>query len=271
MYHTCKFSLGMIEQRNALSVKVECRSVRDSTEIAALLNLCAANFPEERSATGMTIAQWRKKEEEEYCPALWTQCGIALAVGTGQIIGAVVLTYDNEADVSLSYWEIATRIGVIAAVKTFLFDHVLEEQLRPEECLIDYLAVDPGSRGQGVGYKLLEWAEQTAYDYLLKTKNHSVLLHGASMTLWVAADNEAACKLYKKAGYQTVKTAGNGACGCIKKRIFKKYLGHPVWEKMTKRIKVVPTKSSIVPPLNLQMYASTNPLPYTAEGAGIIA
>jgi hypothetical protein len=131
---------------------------------------------------------------------------------------------------------------------TYCYDQVLEEPLEPHECLVDFLAVSGVSRGRGVGQALMRWAESTATDILSKREPQFVATNGVLMTLWVAAENVSACRLYQKLGYKVVKRTNDSRLSCLFSQILQRMLGHPVWWKMSKRL---------LPPINV--FASTCP------------
>jgi GNAT superfamily N-acetyltransferase len=158
-----------------------------------------------------------------------------------KVVGAVVLTVEDEPDAALSYWQLTRRAGCLAAVRTALYDQVLEEALQPHECLVDFLAVSAEARGRGVGALLMRWAERTAVDLLAQHAPREVAAHhGVLMTLWVAADNDAACRLYGRAGYEVTKRTGESPWACVSSKVFTSFLGHPVWHKMSKKVPAPP-------------------------------
>lgn len=46
-----------------------------------------------------------------------------------KVLGAVVLSFENQKDGTLSYWEISKRVGWQATVHNYLYEQVLEEPL----------------------------------------------------------------------------------------------------------------------------------------------
>lgn len=95
------------------------------------------------------------------------------------------------------------------------------------ECLIDFIAVSPEARGRGVGARLMAWAESAGAAILADTEAEAVAAQGVDMTLWVAADNGAALRLYQRAGYAVVRRTDGGACHCMASRVLQRFLGHP--------------------------------------------
>ncbi|MGM0408756.1 MAG: ribosomal protein S18-alanine N-acetyltransferase [Bacteroidota bacterium] len=72
---------------------------------------------------------------------------------------------------------------------------IIQSRKNSRKYRIYSLAIAPEARGQGIGKKLLEYAEQLA------KKNHI-----QKITLEVSEKNESAINLYKKQGYQIEKT-----------------------------------------------------------------
>lgn len=167
---------------------------------------------------------------------------IGIALENGKVIGAVVLTVEDEPDAALSYWEVTRRAGCIPTLLTMCYDQVLEEPLQPHECLIDFLAVSIEARGKGVGGALMKWAEDTATEILSRRVPEAVKDHGVLMSLWVAADNTPATKLYEKQGYKVLKKTNEAIFACLSSHIFRQFLGHPVWWKMARPLNVSAAK-----------------------------
>ena len=152
-----------------------------------------------------------------------------------------MLTVEDEPDAALSYWQLKRRAGCLAALRTACYDQVLEEALQPYECMVDFLAVSPAVRGRGVGAQLMQWAEATAGEILVERVPQAVAQHGVLMTLWVAADNDTACRLYTRTGYGVAKRTGEAPWACLSSRVFRAFLGHPAWHKMSKVLPMAST------------------------------
>jgi len=184
-----------------------------------------------------------------------------VACQESRIIGAIVLTVDDEPDAALSYWQLSRRAGCRAMCRTMCYDAVLDEALQPHECLVDFLAVSPEARGKGVGALLMQWAERTAAEILSQRVPAEVAAHGGLlMTLWVAADNDVALRLYARQGYHITKRTGQAPWACLSSRVFTAFLGHPHWNKMSKAVTMAPVKLQGSPKpgkasLTLQAYA----------------
>ncbi|KAI3428581.1 hypothetical protein D9Q98_007403 [Chlorella vulgaris] len=224
-----------------------CASFDDCDEVAAL---CGSSFPEEVWSQGLSVHQWAQIEADDlrHTPAWWKQIGLAReGSSTGRLLGVVVLTLEKEADESISWSEYSRRVGCGPTVLSWMYDQVLDEALLDYECLIDFIAVSPEARGKGVGAKLMCWAEDAGTAILAETQGAAVAALGVDMTLWVAADNAAACRLYQRSGYAVVRRTDSGTCTCLASQVHKWFLGHPVWIKMRKQLPVPEHLASLKP------------------------
>lgn len=192
-----------------------------------------------------------------------------IALENDKVIGAIVLTVDDEPDAALSYWEVTRRAGCVPTLLTMCYDQVLEEPLEPHECLIDFLAVSAEARGKGVGAKLIHWAEQAATDILRRRVPEAVADHGVLMTLWVAADNSPATRLYHKESYKVVRRTDESLHACFSSCILQRFLGHAVWVKMHKALPapdalkqpVMAPKQALAQTANVELIVSAGKLP----------
>lgn len=217
-----------------MSPPVVVRACSSPADCALVAKLCGDSFPEECHGQGLSVAEWQQIEAEELSrtPSWWRQIG--LVCEGDKLLGVVVLTLENEEDDAISWSEYSRRVGCGPTVLSMLYDRVLDEALLEHECLIDFIAVSPDARGKGVGALLMRWAEQTGAAILAETEADAVAANGVDMTLWVAADNAAAVRLYQKCGYVAVKRTDRGACNCLASRVLNFFLGHSVWIKMRK-------------------------------------
>ncbi|GAB4814309.1 hypothetical protein N2152v2_001355 [Parachlorella kessleri] len=229
--------------------KVVVRPVASEVELKAVVDLTGNSFPEEcgtlqwKGGAGLTLRQWQELELEDLKRQrhLWPSIGLAVEQTPegDKILGAVVLSFESVPDTGVTYWEVSKRVGCLATLHNYVYDNViLEEPLKAHECLIDFIAVSPDARGKGVGAALMGWAQETGVRILGETEREAVAAHGPLMSLWVAADNAVAVKLYQKCGYQVVYKTNDSFCSCLMSRLFKSFLGHPVWHKMSKQLPV---------------------------------
>jgi GNAT superfamily N-acetyltransferase len=88
-----------------------------------------------------------------------------------------------------------------AAALVALRNALLPEAVADGDILIDYLAVAPGARRQGVGSALLAWAAGDGAARAAAAAAPPPTSFYPSLILWVAADNEEALCLYAGAGF----------------------------------------------------------------------
>eukprot|EP00887_Chlorella_sp_A99_P004974 scaffold4.g4974.t1 len=239
--------------------KVVVRAVASASDCLEVANLTAQAFPEEVRAQGISVRQYRELEHEELVsqPHYWPTIG--LACDGNMVLGTVVLSFADEEDGGLTYWQYSRRVGCIPTLLTLAYDHVLEEPLQPQECLIDFIAVAPEARGHGVGAALMAWAEATGAALLAARAPAALAAAGGPcMSLWVAADNVTACRLYQRTGYTAVKRTDEGSCDCIMSRVFRWFLGHETWIKMVKALPAPPGLALVKPePVTIPLVASS--------------
>ena len=72
---------------------------------------------------------------------------------------------------------------------------LLDEGARPDELIVDSLAVDCSYRGMGIGTALMRNVEERAR-----------LMGKSTMSLGVIGGNEGAIRLYERLGYRTTRT-----------------------------------------------------------------
>lgn len=165
------------------------------------------------------------------------------------MVGAVVLAFPGDLDTGITYADVRHRVGCLPTLWNWAYDQVLEERLKDYECLVEFIAVTPTARGQGVGTALLRWAEEVAVAGLLQRWPLSVRAMGhITMTLWVAADNAPATSMYARQGYATTSRTDCGVCACLHARLLTSFLGHPVWAHMSRQVPVPPEALAALPP-----------------------
>lgn len=62
--------------------------------------------------------------------------GLAVEQGSegDRVLGAVVLSFENDKDGTLSYWEVSKRFGLLATAHNYLYDQILEYPLKVRPC-----------------------------------------------------------------------------------------------------------------------------------------
>ncbi len=94
---------------------------------------------------------------------------------------------DDQSHVKLIAQRDGERVGFL-----LMLDGLADEVTLEPQAFVAYMAVKPGARGEGVGAALLAAAEDEARRRLLPY-----------MALMVTEENEAARRLYERAGYRT--------------------------------------------------------------------
>ena len=90
---------------------------------------------------------------------------------------------------------VLTRFSPPRAVRVLLNLLLLDEGARPDELIVDSLAVDRSYRGMGIGTALMRNVEERAR-----------LMGKSTMSLGVIGGNEGAIRLYERLGYRTTRT-----------------------------------------------------------------
>ncbi len=54
-----------------------------------------------------------------------------------KVLGAIVLSFENEKDTGVTYWEVQKRVGCLATLHNYVYDNViLEEPLKVRAALL---------------------------------------------------------------------------------------------------------------------------------------
>ncbi|ANU22175.1 GNAT family N-acetyltransferase [Planococcus donghaensis] len=105
-----------------------------------------------------------------------------VATLAGDIVGILVLYHGNQAEVLDRY--------LMEQLKKQGHERIFEPEAHLDEWYIDTVSIDPPYQGQGIGSKLLDYAEE-----LVSSSGNSKL------SLNVDVDKEGAIRLYKRLGY----------------------------------------------------------------------
>ena len=122
-----------------------------------------------------------------------TSCFSALV--DGQFAGLLTFRTDSQEFYHLSTVALFTQFSPLRAIRMLLNLLLLADGTKADEFVVDSLAVDPSSRGRGVGTALLRKAEERARSMGKRT-----------MSLGVIGDNEGAIRLYERLGYRRTQT-----------------------------------------------------------------
>lgn len=136
------------------------------------------------------------------------------------IVGIIeIVTKENSKNYIKSFRTYVKYLGLFKAVKAFLFNLFETPRLNSSTIYIDNVAVDIDNRRKGVAKKMLSFVE----DYAKKSRK-------GVLTLWVAAANKNAYKLYLKSGFFKVILRSSGMA--------EKFSGYRDWIYMKKEINV---------------------------------
>lgn len=123
--------------------------------------------------------------------------GILVAEQDGRIVGTLVIEpifhtqQENRLVENLAVHELGLPRALRAAFLLWLFRH----DPQPGEAYISDVGVAPDCQGQGIGQRLIEYAEEWALDH-----------QRTNLALWVAESNDRAIHVYEKAGYVITRT-----------------------------------------------------------------
>ena len=117
------------------------------------------------------------------------------AVVDGRLAGVLAIQTAGREFYHLSPAAVFTRFSPLRAVRILFNLLLLADGAGPDELIVDSLAVDPSSRGMGIGTAPMRKAEQTA-----------IAMGKRTMSLGVIGENEGAIRLYERLGYRTTRT-----------------------------------------------------------------
>ncbi len=113
----------------------------------------------------------------------------------GRFAGILTFQSGSREFYRLSLVALFSRFTPVRALRMLGNLLLLSEGVRPDEFIVETLAVDPQFRGLGVGTALLHEAEAQAQ-----------ALDKRIMSLGVITENEGAIRLYQRLGYTTTRT-----------------------------------------------------------------
>lgn len=113
----------------------------------------------------------------------------------GQFAGFLAFQTSGREFYRLNATAVFTRFSPLRAVRVLINLLLLADRVRPDEFVVDSLAVDRSTRGMGVGTALMHRAEEEARSAGKRT-----------MSLGVIGENDGAIRLYERLGYRTTRT-----------------------------------------------------------------
>ena len=122
-----------------------------------------------------------------------TSCLSALA--EGDLLGTLTFQTAGQEFYHLKLGAVFTRFWPLRAIRVLLNLALLADSAGPDEFIVDSLAVDPASRGRGIGTALMERAEERARS-----------MGKATVSLGVIGENVGAIRLYERLGFERTRT-----------------------------------------------------------------
>lgn len=113
----------------------------------------------------------------------------------GRFAGILTFRSGSREFYHLSLVALFSRFTPVRALRMLGNLLLLSEGVRPDEFIVEMLAVDPSFRGLGIGTALMHEAEAMARAMDKRT-----------MSLGVITENEGAIRLYQRLGYTTTRT-----------------------------------------------------------------
>ena len=116
------------------------------------------------------------------------------AIADGRLLGILMF---QTADREFFHPKLAaafTRFSPVRALRIVLNLLLLTRTARPDEFIVDSLAVSPAARGSGIGTRLMDRAEDKARAMGKKT-----------MSLDAIGENAGAIRLYERMGFKTIR------------------------------------------------------------------
>lgn len=116
------------------------------------------------------------------------------AIADGKLLGILMFQTVDREFFHLKLSTVLTRFSPVRALLITLNLVLLSQTARPDEFIVDALAVSPAARGLGIGTRLMDRAEDKAR------------AHGkGTMSLGVIGENAGAIRLYERLGFKTTR------------------------------------------------------------------
>ncbi|SFU74014.1 GNAT family N-acetyltransferase [Halomonas korlensis] len=170
----------------AMTLTIRKAKVEDSPKLAELMNIAGEGIP---------AYLWERMVGPDEDVMTFGARRVARTEGGFSYTNAYVATYDGTIAGMLLGYRLpdSDETGPSDEIPSVVRPLVELEALVPGSWYVNAVATDSTFRGQGVGRKLMEWAEHLA--------NAS---NAKALSLIVAQDNARARKLYEQLGYQVI-------------------------------------------------------------------
>ncbi|PNQ81547.1 N-acetyltransferase [Paenibacillus sp. F4] len=172
------------------------------------------------SAKSFDIVAYQKQDHEAVC-SLLVESFKAKFQENEDVVGVLSLKWKWKAPSSslpetnpISLAPLLKQFGCFNVFKFLTGMHALEYTPAANECYIDHLAIRSSHRNQGIGRRLLAFAQQ----FTVESGFHALTLH-------VAYKNQGAIRLYHKLAFEVEQSKYNGL------RHF--WFKEPVWHLMS--------------------------------------
>ena len=116
------------------------------------------------------------------------------AVDDGKLLGILMFQTADGEFFQLKLSAVFRRFSPVRALRIVLNLALLAATARPDEFIVDSLAVSPATRGLGIGTRLMASAEDKAR-----------AMGKSMMSLSVIGENEGAVRLYERIGFKTAR------------------------------------------------------------------
>jgi len=169
-----------------MELKIRKAKVEDAFKLAELMNIAGEGIP---------AYLWGRMADPNEDVMAFGGRRVARTEGSFSYTNAYVAIDDDAITGMLLGYQLPNpyETGSLDEIPSVVRPLVELESLVPGSWYVNAVATEPEYRGQGVGRKLMEWAEQVARS------------SGAgALSLIVAEENAGAKRLYEKLGYQVI-------------------------------------------------------------------
>mmetsp|Transcript_5338 Transcript_5338/g.13000 ORF Transcript_5338/g.13000 Transcript_5338/m.13000 type:complete len:259 (-) Transcript_5338:244-1020(-) len=190
------------------------REVQTGEECLKACKIASEALPSKIRGPCLSAQSWAWIEGEKLVRSkpLWSRFGVA--VEDNSVVGVVILQLSEDNKELVSCCEVCCWAGCCGAASVCCSTEPDKEvgiKLQSTDVCVDLLAVHPSLHRQGIGTKLLQWADHQALRLLMEFFPEDLKKQGSRMVVHVGASNAAAASFLEGQGYMEV--AGGGAGG----------------------------------------------------------